>query len=205
MAWGNETSIPRLVKQGYFRRTVRFNSWREGNFMRKIIYVFAVLLVIAVISFVRYIYVQVTYEGYLGNIGTYSQDESRMRNRFIRILEPIPGEVYFNDKYNVVIKEAWLEYGEQMKNNTFWIKRKPLHNKLVLNIYYLYKNRTTGEVRKKIGSRASVFLSELDHSDTAMEIVHMNLLSKFIHGNANDDFRLEISNGVDRGTIITFK
>lgn len=170
--------------------------------MKKGFYFIGIALLFATL-FARYIYIQLSIEG-SGRTLTMSPEESKKEVWFIRTLDPEPKEVNLDSSYNVIIKKAWLEHDVKIENKIFWFTKLPSKDRLVLKIIFVFKNRTTGEIREENGNTASVNLINLDGSYPS-NIIYKNSASKVVVGNPNQDFKLRVSDGVSTGTIVTFK
>lgn len=169
--------------------------------MKKFI-ILGILVMLIVALFARVVYIEMLYKG-ASYSKTLTPEESTIKGLFIKTLNPVPREVYYNDSYNILITNAWLEHDIQVINKYLWLEKKPSERTL-LKIIYFFKNKTTGEVKDKIESNKTVFISNLDRSHKGT-FIFKNTATKIIDVNSKDEFQLNISNGLDEGTVVSFK
>lgn len=92
----------------------------------------------------------------------------------------------------------------RLESKIFWVKKKISSDRISLKIVYVYKNRITGELKQDLGPGIAVGLSTLDDSYIGTTVFN-NSSAIFVSGPPKREFKLKVSNGVNKGTIVTFK
>lgn len=176
---------------------------KKGLIMKKIFYLLGALVVLTIILTGRALYIDTSYKGSFWTT-TMTPEESRKEGLFIRELEFAPKEIYFDKTYNVIIKEAWLEQDIEIEKKIFWVEKRPSKERMSLKIVYVYKNRTTGEIIKDLGPGVAVHLAHPDESYVGTT-GYENSSAIFVKAPPDKEIKLEVSNVVDKVTIVTFK
>lgn len=133
-----------------------------------------------------------------------SPEEAKKNKLFIRMLSPEPQEISYNDKYDLIIQKAWLEYKIGVGNKTFWISAKP-SEKVILKLVFAIREKSSGlYVEDYAKEHFSVVLSD-SKGKPVMTRYYKNVVSKNLAEDIYSEHRVVISDGENTGTSVLFK
>lgn len=153
-------------------------------------------------SFIWMIAVSVYGEG-LSTTNPLSPEEAKRKDLYIRMLEPEPSELQFNDEYDLIIRQSWLEYLLYVEKQKYWIDTKP-SDQVVLKVIYELRDRSSGEVVKDYTLPSPVFLDEFA-GDSGMTRSRDNVVSRLVFGDINGEYKMIIHDGINPGVPVLFK